>query len=350
MKNARLSGFVSKGAPAVILAAAVLLGTLSVATADHQWGSYHWERPDSDPLALNVGDNHDVYDVYGNGSYLADWRAIFQDVIAHWGPTPAGYGGAYLSVGRVAGSDGDIKSYNDNYGNTGWLGLASIWVTRGKNKHIARGESKVNEYYIADYDPSYIWFDEPHEWQHVMCQEIGHTLGLDHIIAETCMNTAKPLLNPTPNDHDTETLHSASMYGHDHGDGGDGGGKKPKCNRKFSCAGAAHAVWAEQYADEEEMFDAADLVVSATVLSSGFDGMVGRGAGAVPITRVVLRVTETLKGWSRRPVIVLEQTRGPGLEVEDDPGYVTGDDYGLYLREIGANTYRIVNPDGRIRQ
>ena len=69
---------------------------------------------------------------------------------------------------------------------------------------------------------------------------------------------------------------------------------------------------------------------------------------AVPVTRVVLRVEDTLGGFTR-PVIVLEQTRGPGLELEDDPGYVTGDDYTLYLREIGNNTYRTVNPDGRIR-
>ena len=39
-----------------------------------------------------------------------------------------------------------------------------------------------------------------------------------------------------------------------------------------------------------------------------------------------------------------------GLELVDDPGYVSGDDYVLYLREINTNTYRTVNPDGRILQ
>ena len=47
--------------------------------------------------------------------------------------------------------------------------------------------------------------------------------------------------------------------------------------------------------------------------------------------------------------IVLEPTRGPEMEIEDDPGYVQGDSYTLYLREIDNNTYRTVNPDGRIR-
>ena len=46
----------------------------------------------------------------------------------------------------------------------------------------------------------------------------------------------------------------------------------------------------------------------------------------------------------------MEQSRGPGFEIEDDPGYVRDDDYILYLRLIGTNTYRIVNPDGRVRQ
>ena len=92
------------------------------------------------------------------------------------------------------------------------------------------------------------------------------------------------------------------------------------------------------------------LVVRPTTYSPSTSGRnVGRGAAAVPISQVVLRVTENFKGGSR-PVILLQQTRGPGLELEDGPGYVSGDDYLLYLRETEANTYRTVNPDGRIRQ
>jgi len=37
------------------------------------------------------------------------------------------------------------------------------------------------------------------------------------------------------------------------------------------------------------------------------------------------------------------------LEIEDDPGYVTGDGYTLFLRQTGAKSYRVVNPNGRIR-
>ena len=98
------------------------------------------------------------------------------------------------------------------------------------------------------------------------------------------------------------------------------------------------------------MFESADLVVSATVLSgSSLVRFAGRSGRELPVSQVVLRVEDTFKGRSR-PVIKLEQTRGPRVEIEDDPGYVAGDDYVLYLRQIGANTFRAVNPSGRIRQ
>ncbi len=337
--------------------AVVTLGialTAPAAYANHQWSSYHWERDGVDPLPLSVGDNHTVYN---EGPYTANWPAIFDDVIADWGPWP-GFGGAHLNVTDTGGGSGNIESYNDDYGNTGWLGVASISVPRGKNKHIRSGSSRVNEYYIdlAGYDG----FNELVEWRAVICQELGHTLGLAHNDEgvsggepdNTCMNTeTRPLLYDSPNDHDTEMFDSAEMYGHDHGGGGGGGGGGPTCHPVRGCPGAAvgHVVWAEHYADEEEMFEAADAVVNVTVRSSAFDRTVGRGAAAVPITRVVLKVTDTFSG-NTRPVILLEQTRGPSLELHDDPGYVQGDDYTLYLRELDANTYRVVNPDGRIRQ
>ena len=347
---------------------AALLLTASAAQAGHQWGSYHWERDGAGPLTLSIGENHDAYDVYGDGTYVANWPSIFSDVVADWeqsingGPGvggTGGYGGAHLDTTAVAAGAGDIESFNDDYGNSGWLGIASIWISRGKNKHITRGESKVNEFYItlAGYDG----FDEPVEWWAVMCQEIGHTFGLGHndegsaggTPDDTCMNTeTRPLRFDIPNIHDTEMLDL--MYAQSHGGGGTEEPKAKKCHPIRGCpsgpSGAAvgHAVWAERYETDEEMFDAADAVVDATVLSSNFDRRVGRGRGAVPVTRVVLRVADTLSGFTR-PVIVLEQTRGPSLELADDPGYVTGDSYTLYLREIGNNTYRTVNPDGRIR-
>ncbi|MFB3111517.1 MAG: hypothetical protein ACE10G_05740 [Gemmatimonadales bacterium] len=338
---------------AAVAVPAALLFTASVAQADNQWGSYQWERDGVDPLTITIGDNHSQID-----PSLPNWSQIFDSVVADWASSAdGGFGGDHFGAVDSGSPEGNVQSYNEAYGDNGWLGLATIWISRGKNKHITRGESKVNDTYVTLED--YYGFDEPIEWQHVMCQEIGHTFGLEHNREgatggepdDSCMNDqTRPLRYPFPNVHDTVMYNSEAMYGHDHGGAGGGGKKEPKCHPKFGCPGVAvgHAVWAEHYETDEEMFDAADAVVDVTVRSSSFDRMVGRGQGAVPVTRVVLRVEDTLSGFTR-PVIVLEQTRGLGLELHDDPGYVQGDSYTLYLREIGHNTYRTVNPNGRIR-
>lgn len=286
MRFKGLFGLSAKKAPAVLAAAAMLFAS-SAAFASHQWGSYHFERDGVDTLTLSIGNNHDA-------GGTPNWSAILGDVVADWGNGTGGYGGAHFDTVGTSGGSGNIESYNDNYGDNGWLGLARIWITRGKNKHITRGEALVNDSYVtlAGYDG----FDQPVEWEQVMCQEIGHTFGLDHnnegsvggTPDDTCMNTdIRPLRYPTPNIHDTEMFDSDGMYAHDHGDGGGGGGEPKKCHPVFGCPGApglGHAVWAEHYETDEEMFDAADAVVDATVLSSGFDRMVGQAASAVPVT------------------------------------------------------------------
>jgi hypothetical protein len=108
---------------------------------------------------------------------------------------------------------GRVEVCNASYGNNGWLGIAQIWITGGT--HIAQGITKVNDYYFNT--PTY----NTTAWRNlVMCQEVGHTLGLDHQDENfdnanlgTCMDyTSNPGTNQHPNKHDYDEL--VIIYSH----------------------------------------------------------------------------------------------------------------------------------------
>ena len=101
---------------------------------------------------------------------------------------------------------------NGAYGNNGWLGIASIWAT---GDHITQGTVKLNDTYFdtAQYNTP--------AWRNlVMCQEVGHTFGLDHQDENftnpnlgTCMDyTNSPASNQRPNAHDYQQLQT--IYAH----------------------------------------------------------------------------------------------------------------------------------------
>jgi hypothetical protein len=181
------------------------------ASATHQWGSYHWART-SNPFTLKLGDNVSS----GWDSYLAtassDWSlSTVMD-------TTTVTGGAG-NPRRCSATTGRVEVCNTTYGNTGWLGVASIWIS---GDHITRGTVKLNDTYFntATYNTS--------AWRRlVMCQEVGHTFGLDHqdeIFTNpnlgTCMDyTNDPdgkiynqLSNEHPNQHDYDEL--VTIYTH----------------------------------------------------------------------------------------------------------------------------------------
>lgn len=99
----------------------------------------------------------------------------------------------------------------------GWLGVAQIWITGGV--HIKQGTVKNNDYYFGS--SSYQYNNEA-EKRHVICQEVGHTLGLDHqstsgASLNTCMdyyhNTSNTdTKSTTPNQHDYDEL--VTIYTH----------------------------------------------------------------------------------------------------------------------------------------
>lgn len=190
-----------------VAAAAALIAVVTpgTASATHSWGGYHWART-SNPFTLQLGDNVDSrWD-----SYLTttsnDWTgsAVLN--------TPIG-AGLTKSPRPCKATAGRVEVCNGAYGNVGWLGIASISISGGT--HITQGTVKVNDTYFDT-----ATYNTPAWRNMVMCQEVGHTLGLDHQDENfdnanlgTCMDyTSNPSTNQHPNAHDYAMLES--IYAH----------------------------------------------------------------------------------------------------------------------------------------
>lgn len=112
---------------------------------------------------------------------------------------------------------GTTQVCNAAYGFNGWLGLATISITGGT--HITQGSAKMNDSYFNTGT-----YNNTNERQHVMCQEVAHTFGLDHQSTDgssqnSCMDyfsntgaNAGSALSTQPNQHDFDEL--ALIYAH----------------------------------------------------------------------------------------------------------------------------------------
>lgn len=133
------------------------------ASADHSWGSYHWGRAGS-PLNLKLGDN--VSSVWDGHLTTAsnDWNAstTVKTAVVSGSTRPK----------NCRPTSGRVEVCNAKFGSNGWLGIASVWVS---GDHITQGTVKLNDTYFST--PTY----NTSAWrQFVVCQEVGHTFGLDH--------------------------------------------------------------------------------------------------------------------------------------------------------------------------
>ncbi|MEO8688366.1 MAG: hypothetical protein ABI611_09105 [Solirubrobacteraceae bacterium] len=177
----------------------------STAAASHSWNGYHWARQ-SNPFNVKLGD--DV-----SSSWDAYLRSASTDWSADTGGNPLN---TTVTTGLTNGKQcratvGRVEVCSAAYGKRGWLGLASISVNGG---HITQGTAKMNDTYYST--PTY---NTPFWRGAVMCQEVGHTFGLDHqdesgADLHTCMDYAnKPDTDNTrPNQHDYDEL--ALIYSH----------------------------------------------------------------------------------------------------------------------------------------
>ena len=182
------------------------IGTVAMAApvlASHSWSNYHWKRTTSE-LTIPVGDN-----------VTAVWDSHLTKAVADWNQSTV------INSPKVAGSAnprncrgvaGTIQVCNSTYGNTGWLGIASISLSGG---HITQGTTKLNDTYFNTSQ-----YNTPSWRALVTCQEIGHDYGLGHQDEDfntdstnSCMDyTSLPAGNESPDAHDYQQL--LSIYNH----------------------------------------------------------------------------------------------------------------------------------------
>ncbi|MEK7285919.1 MAG: hypothetical protein AAB035_01280 [Nitrospirota bacterium] len=175
--------------------------TVGVVVAGHPWSTYHWART-ANPFSLKLGDN-----------VSTAWDAYLTEASSDWSLS------SVLDTNVIAGSSsprtckaklGQVAVCNAKYGSTGWLGVASI--STNSSNHITQGTVKLNDTYFNTKT-----YNTPAWRRLVTCQEIGHTLGLDHqdevttnSNLGTCMdytnNPVGPLSNEHPNAHDYDEL------------------------------------------------------------------------------------------------------------------------------------------------
>ena len=188
--------------PVLVLAVQVLA---PAAGASHAWGEYHWARTQN-PFTLTLADNLTSTWKSHLATTSADWSAssVLDTTVA---------AGSTRTSKRCAATLGRVEVCNSTYGRNDWLGIAQVWINA--DNHILQGTVKLNDTYFntARYNTL--------AWRNlVMCQEVGHTLGLDHqdeIFDNknlgTCMDyTNDPSTNQHPNAHDYEVLES--IYTH----------------------------------------------------------------------------------------------------------------------------------------
>lgn len=138
----------------------------------HKWWKYHWHKSTLGVMRWNCVTEADAARV--------DWDSHTD-----------------LSL-PVKGSHTDISVWCDNFGDTGWKGLASLEDVDWDTWHcfwwckIKHGHARENTYYGQSGGAS-----SESRRRGTLCQEIGHTFGLDHSNTGGCM--AKSYYTPWSN-------------------------------------------------------------------------------------------------------------------------------------------------------
>jgi len=176
---------------------------------DPRLGNYHWART-TPQFTLKLGNNLTT----------TAWKSRLTQASGDWNA-----GNSAVLTAIVTGSTtsqtckmvaGTTQVCNSTYGANGWLGLASINVN---GDHITQGTAKMNDTYFNT-----ATYNNVNEREHVMCQEVAHTFGLDHQSTDgssqnSCMDyfsntgaNAGSTASTKPNAHDFAELNT--IYAH----------------------------------------------------------------------------------------------------------------------------------------
>jgi len=183
-----------------------VLTTAGIASASNQWSCWHWEKS-------TIGTQTAA------GGY---WGTIIGSEFSQWeSGTCVNFSGGSEIVGDAG-----------FYGATGWLGIARILDYDAGACAILKADALMNQSYLDGGS-----YSETAD-RHVACQEIGHTIGLDHRKGpknQTCMND-QTLGFPNFDAHDADTVAAITVGCNGGGNGGcDNGGERGrrKCNDGF---------------------------------------------------------------------------------------------------------------------
>lgn len=148
----------------IVVVLGLMVVNVQIALA-HDWWQWHWHK---NPLHLYVFGSHQPEAV----AAIADWDSHITDMKLHT---------------QFKGHT-DISVYGANFGATGWWGLASIenysfdWWHLWTYSRIEHAHATYNSYYGGTGGTG-----TNSDIRGVLCQEIGHTFGLDHSNTGDCM-------------------------------------------------------------------------------------------------------------------------------------------------------------------
>ncbi len=241
----------------LVVAAGLILAVTyggAVVSAEHSWGPYHWARTTTSFDLIVVNSTTSDWDGYVSTA-IGDWSA---ESVLNMAEDATGSTATKIRR-RCKAPSGMVRICNLAYGNNGWLGLAGISIDA--NGHIVSGYTKLNDTYFSP-DAFGGYYYNPQWMQSVVCQELGHNVGLDHQDEDfyntslgSCMDYSY-FPSPWANKHDFEQL--ALIYGHtdsydsyagvpvDDGESGGGGCNAPPgkgCNKPSVGQGNSKSEW-----------------------------------------------------------------------------------------------------------